>query len=108
MFSEELSEFEDYLKEFESTVFFDSEVCPTCGINVSDSIVPVSIAFVQIQFNSRKEKNLALNKIKNSGIIAKEEYTSTQDNDDRLLLIPENKLDDVQKLLETNDKKLEN
>ncbi len=105
MFLEELSEFEDYLKEFESTIFFDSEVCPTCGINVSDSIVPVSIAFVQIQFNSRKEKNMAINKIKSSGIIVKEEDTSTKNKDDRSFLIPENKLRDIQKLLGKNNTK---
>ena len=102
MFSEELSEFEDYLKEFESTVFFDSEVCPTCGVNLSDSIIPVSAAFVQIEFNSEKERNRALQSLKNSGIIVKE------DNEDKIrertLLIPENKLDDVQKLLEKNSK----
>jgi hypothetical protein len=107
LFSEELSEFEDYLKEFESTVFFDSELCPTCGINISDSIIPVSIAFVQIQFNSNKEKNLVLNKIKNSGIIVKEGDRSIQNKDDRSLLIPENKLDDIQKLLENNNEKPE-
>lgn len=105
MFSEELSEFEDYLKEFESTVFFDSEVCPTCGINLSDSIIPVSAAFVQIEFNSEKERNRALHSLKNSGIIVKED---NEDNiRERTLLIPENKFDDVQNLLEKNSKNKE-
>ena len=104
MFTEELSEFEDYLKEFESTVFFDSEICPTCGINLSDSITPLSASFVQIQFNSRKERDYAFDKIKSSGILVRESDSSNQNIDDYMLLIPENKLNDVQNLLEKNNK----
>jgi len=102
LFGEDLSEFEDYLKEFESSVFFDSEVCPTCGINLSDSIIPVSAAFVQIEFNSEKERNNALHRIKNSGIIVRENNNMENVNG-RMLLIPESKVNDVQKLLEKSD-----
>lgn len=102
MFSDELSEFEDYLREFESSIFFDSEVCPTCGINLSDSIIPVSAAFVQIEFNSEKERNRALQNLKNSGILVKED--NKENNHERTLLIPENKLDDVQMLFEKESK----
>ena len=102
MFGEDLSEFEDYLKEFESSVFFDSEVCPTCGINLSDSIIPVSAAFVQIEFNSEKERNNALHRIKNSGIIVRENNNMENVNG-RMLLIPESKVNDVQKLLEKSE-----
>ena len=102
MFGEDLSEFEDYLKEFESSVFFDSEVCPTCGINLSDSIIPVSAAFVQIEFNSEKERNNALHRIKNSGIIVRENNDMENVNG-RMLLIPESKVNDVQKLLEKSN-----
>ena len=102
MFSDELSEFEDYLREFESSIFFDSEICPTCGINLSDSIIPVSAAFVQIEFNSEKEKNRALQSLKNSGILVKED--DEENIRERTLFIPENKLNDVQKLLEKKSK----
>ena len=102
MFSDELSEFEDYLREFESSIFFDSEICPTCGINLSDSIIPVSAAFVQIEFNSEKEKNRVLQSLKNSGILVKED--DEENIRERTLFIPENKLNDVQKLLEKKSK----
>lgn len=103
MFSDELSEFEDYLREFESSIFFDSEICPTCGINLSDSIIPVSAAFVQIEFNSEKERNRALQSLKNSGIQVKKDNVEEKTHE-RRLLIPENRLDDVQRLLEKNEK----
>lgn len=105
MFSDEISEFEDYLREFESSIFFDSEVCPTCGINLSDSIIPVSAAFVQIEFNSEKERNRALQNLKNSGILVKKD--NKENNHERTLLIPENKLYDVQMLFEKERKNSE-
>ena len=108
MLSEELSEFEDYIKEFESTVYFDSEVCPTCGINLSDSITPLTAALVQIQFNSDVEKENALNKIKNSGIMVKEGEDSDKRTNDRTLLVPENQLDEIRNLLEENKKQEKN
>lgn len=104
MLAEELSEFEDYIKEFESSVYFDSEVCPTCGINLSDSITPLSAALVQIQFNSNVEKETALNKIKNSGIIIKEGEDTNKSANDRTLFVPENKLDEIRNLIEINKK----
>jgi|GEM_PF-4602789 len=103
VFAEELSEFEDYLKEFESTVYFDSEVCPTCGINLSDTITPLSAALAHIQFNSAIEKERALNKIKGSGIMVRERENSDEKKDGLTLLIPENKINDVRKLLENNE-----
>ena len=33
-----LSEFEDYLDQFEESVKFDSETCPVCGIDLSSTI----------------------------------------------------------------------
>ncbi len=35
---DDLSEFADYLAEFESTIGFDAETCPVCGVNISDSL----------------------------------------------------------------------
>lgn len=36
--NDNLSEFADYLAEFDSTVSFDNETCPVCGVNISDSL----------------------------------------------------------------------
>ena len=36
--NDDLSEFADYLAEFESTIGFDAETCPVCGVNISDSL----------------------------------------------------------------------
>lgn len=35
---EDLSEFNDYLTEFDSILKFDSETCPVCGVNISNSL----------------------------------------------------------------------
>ena len=56
MLEEDLTEFEDYLKEFESGVFFDSEIFPTCGINLSDSLSPSNRTFVKVKFESIDKK----------------------------------------------------
>lgn len=37
-FEDDLSSFEDYLAEFDSSIAFDSEICPVCGIKISDNI----------------------------------------------------------------------
>lgn len=46
---EDLSSFEDYLAEFDSSISFDSEICPTCGIKLSDSVNTDFSAFVIYQ-----------------------------------------------------------
>lgn len=46
---EDLSSFEDYLAEFDSSIPFDSEICPTCGIKLSDSVNTDFSAFVIYQ-----------------------------------------------------------
>ena len=46
---EDLSSFEDYLAEFDSSIPFDSEICPTCGIKLSDSVNTDFSAFVVYQ-----------------------------------------------------------
>lgn len=35
---EELSEFSDYLAEFDSILGFDAETCNVCGVNISESV----------------------------------------------------------------------
>ena len=43
---EDLSEFSDYLSEFDDIVNFDSEICPICGISVSDSMAIQKFPYV--------------------------------------------------------------
>lgn len=35
---DDLSEFAEYLAEFDSILGFDAETCPVCGVNISDSV----------------------------------------------------------------------
>ena len=35
---EDLSEFSDYLAEFDLLVKFDSETCPVCGIDIPENV----------------------------------------------------------------------
>ncbi len=35
---EDLSAFADYLAEFDAIINFDSEICPVCGINISETL----------------------------------------------------------------------
>lgn len=49
--------FEDYLSEFNGTVPFDSEICPVCGIKISDSITVSNSPFVDL-FSSANEKEI--------------------------------------------------
>jgi hypothetical protein len=45
--NEDLSEFADYLAEFDSVIGFDSETCIVCGVNISDSLTINNSPFVQ-------------------------------------------------------------
>ncbi|MCZ6703470.1 MAG: hypothetical protein O6940_10575 [Ignavibacteria bacterium] len=40
MLEDDLTEFEEYLKEFESNTFFDSEICPTYELTLSETLSP--------------------------------------------------------------------
>lgn len=59
---EDLSSFEDYLAEFESSINFDSEVCPTCGIKLSESLKTDLSTFV---FYKSAESERGLEEITN-------------------------------------------
>ena len=52
MLGEDLTEFEEYVKEFASNTFFESEICTTCGLTLSETLSPSILAYVQIQFES--------------------------------------------------------
>jgi hypothetical protein len=44
--NDDLSEFADYLAEFNSLLNFDDETCPVCGVNISDSLSIEKSTFV--------------------------------------------------------------
>ena len=45
--NEDLSEFVDYLAEFDSVIGFDAETCIICGVSISDSLSINNSPFVQ-------------------------------------------------------------
>lgn len=55
---DDLSEYSDYFSQFNSTVGFDAEVCPVCGINISNSLSTNKSPYIKL--NTIKEKSLAL------------------------------------------------
>jgi hypothetical protein len=55
--NDDLSEFADYLAEFESTIGFDAETCPVCGVNISSSFNLENSPFVEYK-KVKKESEL--------------------------------------------------
>lgn len=53
---DDLSDFEDYLSEFDSILNFDSESCPVCGIKVSDNLSIEQLRFVQYKILSKESE----------------------------------------------------
>lgn len=49
--------FDDYFSEFNNTVPFDSEICPVCGVKISDSISVTNSPFVEL-LSSTNEKEI--------------------------------------------------
>lgn len=40
--------YEDYLSEFDESISFDSEICPVCGIKVSDTILVSNSPYIDL------------------------------------------------------------
>jgi hypothetical protein len=53
--NDDLSEFADYLAEFDSITSFDNETCPVCGVNISENISIQKSPFVK--YKSLKEES---------------------------------------------------
>ncbi len=60
--SDDLSEFADYLAEFESTIGFDAETCPVCGVNISDSLTLENSPFVHYKCLAKEDDILMVTK----------------------------------------------
>lgn len=53
---EDLSDFDDYLAEFESILNFDSENCPICGIEIPENVTSKSSTYILYKlYNSESE-----------------------------------------------------
>ncbi|HEX9251961.1 MAG TPA: hypothetical protein VF870_06940 [Ignavibacteriaceae bacterium] len=59
---DDLSEFADYLAEFDSLTNFDNETCPVCGVNISDSLSIENSPFVQYKCLDEENEILVLTK----------------------------------------------
>lgn len=46
--NEPAQNFDDYLSEFEKLIPFDSEICPVCGIKISDTVSVSKSPFVDL------------------------------------------------------------
>jgi hypothetical protein len=94
MQEDELKDFEDYLSEFNSSISFDSETCPVCGINPSENIAATKVPLVEIKFESETIAEKAIIKLEENNIKFKR---STEGNEK--ILIAEQRLEEVKKIL---------
>jgi hypothetical protein len=90
----DLSEFEDYLSEFNSIPKFDSETCRICGVNLSDSLSVNKVPLVELQFDNETVALKAVNILEEKGIKSKQSSKGKEK-----ILIPEGRLEDVKSIL---------
>ena len=95
MKEEDFEEFEDYLKEFNDNLIFDSETCPICGVNLSETISVHPIPLIELKFENEKFASEAIKKIEDSG-----NKTKQSSDNKKIILIAEQKLEEVKKILE--------
>lgn len=96
MIDTDLSEFEDYLSEFNSIPKFDSETCRICGVNLSDSLSVNKVPLVELQFENETVAVKAVNILEEKGIKSKQSSKGKEK-----ILIPERRLEDVKSILKT-------
>jgi hypothetical protein len=96
MDKDELTEFEDYLSEFDSVPLFDSETCPICGITLSDNISVNKVPLVELQFENESIARKAVAILEERGIKSKQSLPGQEK-----ILIPEEKLEEVKAILKS-------
>ena len=96
MLDTDLKEFEDYLSEFNSIPKFDSEICPICGIDYSDSYLGDKIPLIELQFENETVAKTAIKRLENKGITSKPSTSSKEK-----ILIPETRLEDAKSILKS-------
>ena len=96
MLDTDLTEFEDYLAEFNSVPQFDAETCRICGVNLSDSLSVNRIPLIELQFENETIAAKAINLLDAKGIHSKKSSSAKEK-----ILIPEEKLEDVKSILKS-------
>jgi len=94
MLDVDLSDFEDYLSEFNSTPQFDSETCRICGVKISSSVSVNRVPLVELQFENETIAVKAINILEEKGIKSKQSSSGKEK-----ILIPEGRLEDVKSIL---------
>ena len=92
----DLKDFKDYLAEFETSVHFDSETCPICGINLSDNISVNQIPLIELQFENETVASRATSMLEEKGIKSIKSSSGKEK-----ILIPEEKLDEAKSILKS-------
>jgi len=101
---DDLSEFADYLAEFDSTISFDEETCEVCGVKISDTLSIEITPFVLYKCMDRMDEIIVVTKELESKRIPykveKRLNTETNDKIDYLydVLIPLKCLSDLEKI----------
>jgi hypothetical protein len=96
MLTDDLKEFEDYFAEFDSTPQFDAEICPICGISLSDSLSVNRVPLIELQFENESVANQAIRMLEKKGIKSKKSSSGKEK-----ILIPEEKLEDAKSILKS-------
>jgi hypothetical protein len=92
----DLTEFEDYLSEFNSVPKFDAENCPICGISLSNSLAVNQVPLIELQFENEIIAERAIDLLEAEGIKSKKSSSGKEK-----ILIPEGKLEDVKLILKS-------
>ena len=95
MAEDELKDFENYLSEFNSSISFDSETCPVCGINPAENIAITKMPLVEIKFENETSAEKAIVILEEKGI----KFKRSTDSKEKIL-IAEQKLEEVRKILQ--------
>ena len=96
MLDADLSEFEDYLSEFNSVPQFDSETCRICGVSLSDSLSVNRVPLVELQFENETIATKAIDLLQEKGIKSKQSSAGKEK-----ILIPEGRLEDAKTILKS-------
>lgn len=96
MLDADLTEFEDYLSEFNSVPQFDSETCRICGVSLSDSLSVNQIPLLELQFENETIASKAIDILQGKGIKSKQSSAGKEK-----ILIPEGRLEDAKSILKT-------
>jgi len=96
MLDADLKEFEDYLSEFNSIPQFDSEICPICGISLSENISVNKVPLIELQFENENIACKAIGLLEQRGIKSKLSACRNEK-----ILIPEEKLEEAKIILKS-------